>query len=95
MDDLQCDTELNCDVAIVEAVLNLVINGWPSILMEKLAGMTDMELEVLNLVINGWPSILVLFWWMPVLIVFYVLNLVINGWPSILFYRSSDSSISW
>ena len=37
-------------------VLNLVINGWPSI--QKANTYSDEEvLEVLNLVINGWPSI--------------------------------------
>ena len=38
-------------------VLNLVINGWPSIqVYEEL--MYDLGIIVLNLVINGWPSIL-------------------------------------
>mgnify|MGYP001679588115 CR=1 FL=1 len=37
-------------------VLNLVINGWPSILRERLNGRIS-EICVLNLVINGWPSI--------------------------------------
>ena len=44
-----------CVLLPVALVLNLVINGWPSIL-------TDLKLDlhlvvVLNLVINGWPSI--------------------------------------
>ena len=38
-------------------VLNLVINGWPSILSKNLALSFSLTL-VLNLVINGWPSIL-------------------------------------
>ena len=37
-------------------VLNLVINGWPSILNAFLK--TIPNISVLNLVINGWPSIL-------------------------------------
>ena len=36
-------------------VLNLVINGWPSILY--VAGKATVDGGVLNLVINGWPSI--------------------------------------
>ena len=37
-------------------VLNLVINGWPSIHLEKYSK-SWMRHVVLNLVINGWPSI--------------------------------------
>ena len=36
-------------------VLNLVINGWPSILNNN--GNKLEVVKVLNLVINGWPSI--------------------------------------
>ena len=36
-------------------VLNLIINGWPSILMRLQA--KPIQVEVLNLIINGWPSI--------------------------------------
>ena len=37
-------------------VLNLVINGWPSIHMDTFR--IEYLMIVLNLVINGWPSIL-------------------------------------
>ena len=61
-------------------VLNLVINGIPSIL-EYIRRRWDLHGKVLNLVINGIPSIQseenVVF------INIYVLNLVINGIPSI------------
>ncbi|WP_407936076.1 hypothetical protein [Fusobacterium polymorphum] len=40
---------------MVLEVLNLVINGLPSILTEE--EYKDMEIKVLNLVINGLPSI--------------------------------------
>ena len=40
-------------------VLNLVINGWPSILKRIWKKTIRKILMVLNLVINGWPSILV------------------------------------
>ena len=46
------------DKALCFKVLNLVINGWPSILYIKIFSKFHFELEVLNLVINGWPSIL-------------------------------------
>ena len=39
-------------------VLNLVINGWPSIPEGYDYSDADRFYEVLNLVINGWPSIL-------------------------------------
>ena len=42
----------NCNVK----VLNLVINGWPSI-RDSAKSIEQPEPEVLNLVINGWPSI--------------------------------------
>ena len=40
----------------IEGVLNLVINGWPSIHVDKDID-SILNLQVLNLVINGWPSI--------------------------------------
>ena len=64
-------------------VLNLVINGWPSI-PEWDNDAHERFKDVLNLVINGWPSI-------PAKKSTIstnndrVLNLVINGWPSIPF----------
>ena len=63
-------------------VLNLVINGWPSIL-KWVSNLKFKNLGVLNLVINGWPSIQMLFILILVKEVLCVLNLVINGWPSI------------
>ena len=39
-------------------VLNLVINGWPSILIDGWKFGFITVNKVLNLVINGWPSIL-------------------------------------
>ena len=41
---------------VPEGVLNLVINGWPSIHDDRLTVYLS-HLIVLNLVINGWPSI--------------------------------------
>ena len=43
------------NAAYLHSVLNLVINGWPSI--PKLLSMFKQQGWVLNLVINGWPSI--------------------------------------
>ena len=63
-------------------VLNLVINGWPSIPSTAIDDMKDFT-DVLNLVINGWPSIQKRSNFK--IGQFLVLNLVINGWPSILF----------
>ena len=67
---------------IIGLVLNLVINGWPSIRSWLDASVLRTRKWVLNLVINGWPSILGYiksgFKWIK-----KVLNLVINGWPSI------------
>ena len=68
---------------VVLYVLNLVINGLPSIPPH---GKVFKELfceEVLNLVINGLPSILQQFQIFSFLLQ-VVLNLVINGLPSIL-----------
>ena len=39
-----------------KSVLNLIINGWPSILKALLEAI--IITSVLNLIINGWPSIL-------------------------------------
>ena len=62
-------------------VLNLIINGIPSIPNNNVT--SNCSLEVLNLIINGIPSIL-----MKSLGVVggisQVLNLIINGIPSIL-----------
>ena len=68
-----------------EKVLNLVINGLPSILKNE-QDSQEKYIIVLNLVINGLPSIL-----QKQVINQYeyeeVLNLVINGLPSILHCR--------
>ena len=57
MDDLQYFISiLNPFITSFSFVLNLVINGWPSIL--ELSMYLTKGKEVLNLVINGWPSIL-------------------------------------
>ena len=64
------------------SVLNLVINGLPSILFVK--EFKNVSLEVLNLVINGLPSIQKLSKEQRRTLVWAaVLNLVINGLPSI------------
>ena len=58
MDDLQyLRKEKLCLNYLYSIVLNLVINGWPSIPYTQ-NNVGRIELWVLNLVINGWPSIL-------------------------------------
>ena len=58
MDDLQYSKLSNMSMNYLkENVLNLVINGWPSILLSFI-WIPKYYYEVLNLVINGWPSIL-------------------------------------
>ena len=79
MDYLQYSKYLKIGVAV--AVLNLIINGLPSIL-ENQCNRYAKGL-VLNLIINGLPSIQRRKWnekniWKQ------VLNLIINGLPSIL-----------
>ena len=44
------------ELKLCRCVLNLVINGWPSIQNVEFDKID--EAIVLNLVINGWPSIL-------------------------------------
>ena len=62
-------------------VLNLIINGIPSI-QNEMATLKLFMANVLNLIINGIPSILELV--LACLGVFHcVLNLIINGIPSI------------
>ena len=64
------------------SVLNLIINGLPSILLQKSFAVGSGEASVLNLIINGLPSI-------PKdrvcrkIGTSSVLNLIINGLPSI------------
>ena len=63
-----------------KSVLNLIINGWPSI--PGLMVVFELRiLWVLNLIINGWPSIPYLHTGKREFL--EVLNLIINGWPSI------------
>ena len=64
-------------------VLNLVINGLPSIL-DSFRRSSEYFPEVLNLVINGLPSIPKNLKIKLVYTLITVLNLVINGLPSIL-----------
>ena len=63
-------------------VLNLIINGLPSILMKKEKERKMDSIIVLNLIINGLPSIQLLY---NNLLSYEnnVLNLIINGLPSI------------
>ena len=71
--------------AISISVLNLVINGLPSILILKVKFMKNLCMIVLNLVINGLPSIQMgVFSTNDLEDLEKVLNLVINGLPSIL-----------
>ena len=88
MDDLQYLALFRGVSAFIYGVLNLVINGWPSI--PFIIHITAMINPVLNLVINGWPSIqkgLVI----SQQTIIKVLNLVINGWPSIQVLSYYDS----
>ena len=62
-------------------VLNLIINGLPSILIIMSNGQV-FDVCVLNLIINGLPSIQE--YGSPVGNGYFVLNLIINGLPSIL-----------
>ena len=62
-------------------VLNLIINGIPSIQRQKKRGIVGMILNVLNLIINGIPSIHIHL--KGLLVTYLVLNLIINGIPSI------------
>ena len=64
-------------------VLNLIINGIPSILKEVWETMKSTA-AVLNLIINGIPSIQSDSEYVSNLIINGVLNLIINGIPSIL-----------
>ena len=65
----------------ISLVLNLIINGLPSILYKN--PITVSVHRVLNLIINGLPSIPPLSW-APKYLPSLVLNLIINGLPSIL-----------
>ena len=56
MDYLQYGLQFNWWASPVNTVLNLIINGLPSIL--PICKNTTKENEVLNLIINGLPSIL-------------------------------------
>ena len=42
----------------ISIVLNLIINGWPSIpTKQEKRKLKKLVMAVLNLIINGWPSI--------------------------------------
>ena len=56
MDDLQYCKYTLFTRFLISYVLNLVINGWPSIQIDKVTENLYFD-DVLNLVINGWPSI--------------------------------------
>ena len=58
MDDLQYLTKTFPVKIVADVVLNLVINGWPSIHSTSKKFIRVCGSSVLNLVINGWPSIL-------------------------------------
>ena len=57
MDDLQYCCHLSWYKYSTTCVLNLIINGWPSIPKKERFEKVLAELKVLNLIINGWPSI--------------------------------------
>ena len=64
MDYLQYLKKLMHSIKLIEEVLNLVINGLPSIHKIEMTKNDYVIDEVLNLVINGLPSILTrIFWW--------------------------------
>ena len=69
----------------LDAVLNLIINGLPSIRKRiHYLEVTTCEDKVLNLIINGLPSIL--FQSKVFMETREVLNLIINGLPSIQYF---------
>ena len=68
----------------LQNVLNLIINGIPSILCSEGDKSKTPLIVVLNLIINGIPSILKSINVSTGIIT--VLNLIINGIPSILIY---------
>ena len=70
-------------VGVLDEVLNLIINGIPSILSISLSQNVIMFV-VLNLIINGIPSIQDRMVKVYLIIFIKVLNLIINGIPSIL-----------
>ena len=80
MDYLQYFDHDHWYVLILHEVLNLVINGLPSIQRDSIFSFTS-DIAVLNLVINGLPSIR--FGITMIITIITVLNLVINGLPSI------------
>ena len=57
MDDLQYE-ETTLKYIQYVLVLNLIINGWPSIPRLNIVRSVESFTKVLNLIINGWPSIL-------------------------------------
>ena len=84
-------TGINSDDKIVK-VLNLIINGLPSIL-ENIDKVQPAEMKVLNLIINGLPSIPWRIWCERPKHGYGVLNLIINGLPSIPWPNIYTSSV--
>ena len=80
MDYLQYSYKIVLNI-ITKFVLNLIINGLPSIQKAIIDNMQSTK--VLNLIINGLPSILCKCAITITLSSFAVLNLIINGLPSI------------
>ena len=83
MDYLQYLEKVDAKLLLLYKVLNLVINGLPSIPKIQVSYKQVLIALVLNLVINGLPSIQK-FEKLLNLANAEVLNLVINGLPSIL-----------
>ena len=83
MDYLQYSSKNVIKTRSKYGVLNLIINGLPSILTDILVIHLLQCLIVLNLIINGLPSIL-LSSLLTISFTSDVLNLIINGLPSIL-----------
>ena len=83
MDYLQYEEWFSSASSNALTVLNLIINGLPSIHISVFQERNILSRNVLNLIINGLPSIrqLLLRLWLahPA----QVLNLIINGLPSI------------
>ena len=89
MDYLQYYYNLSWSIRYSNNVLNLIINGLPSIL--NTSGLLDFKNLnlVLNLIINGLPSILLESTFGSVAGSANVLNLIINGLPSIQLHHIS------
>ena len=76
----------------IQIVLNLIINGLPSILKKLFISLFIKTFTVLNLIINGLPSILDCV--KVARLKKSVLNLIINGLPSILPFNICPSPVA-